>query len=522
MVTIGKNILENLTTGMYSDSKVSYREYVQNACDQIDKAIEQGIVSAEEAIIEIFIDKDQRYISIRDNATGSSAKDFRSDLGDIANSNKEQGKDKGFRGIGRLCGLAYCKTLKFTTSYKGENVGSVMICDAEKMRKMLRESKKYSIEDILEEILDFDTFDEKSEEHYFEVELIGINKQNTDLLNEKKVKDYLSFVAPVPYKNTFLLRDQIYSHAKTIGYVIDEYVVQVNGEQVFKEYTTKLKEQSGNNLKNYDEISRLEFNEFYNSANVMIAWMWVGLSRFEKAIPKLNTMRGLRLRQSNIQIGGEDVLQPLFKEPRGNSYFVGEVFAVSDDLIPNSQRNNFNETETRVEFENLLSIYFHDTLHKLYYGANEIKNVFRRQEELVEKVTEFKTKLDTNSFVDEPSKAKLQSEIERAKAEADKASKRLAKYDDVDETSPIAEVKKRISEKFNASELTEKVVSTDVQEVVEQEPSGKKGGDFVASSFSKLSRNERKLVSKVMSIITSNAPKEVAEDLIEKIKEEFR
>lgn len=27
MVIIGKNILENLTTGMYSDSKVSYREY---------------------------------------------------------------------------------------------------------------------------------------------------------------------------------------------------------------------------------------------------------------------------------------------------------------------------------------------------------------------------------------------------------------------------------------------------------------------------------------------------------------
>ncbi len=28
----GANILENLTTGMYKDSKVSYREYIQNAC----------------------------------------------------------------------------------------------------------------------------------------------------------------------------------------------------------------------------------------------------------------------------------------------------------------------------------------------------------------------------------------------------------------------------------------------------------------------------------------------------------
>ena len=31
MAVIGKNILENLTTGMYYDSKVIYREYIQNA-----------------------------------------------------------------------------------------------------------------------------------------------------------------------------------------------------------------------------------------------------------------------------------------------------------------------------------------------------------------------------------------------------------------------------------------------------------------------------------------------------------
>ena len=38
----GANILENLTTGMYQDSKIIYREYIQNACDQVDKAIKDG------------------------------------------------------------------------------------------------------------------------------------------------------------------------------------------------------------------------------------------------------------------------------------------------------------------------------------------------------------------------------------------------------------------------------------------------------------------------------------------------
>lgn len=522
MVTIGKNILENLTTGMYSDSKVAYREYVQNACDQMDKAIEQNIISSEDALIDIYLDEENRYISIKDNATGIPVNDFKKSLGDIANSDKEQGKDKGFRGIGRLCGLAYCKTLKFTASAIDEDVTSIMICDAEEMRRMLRENKKYTIEEILSKIIKFDTRSEELDQHFFEVELIGISSENTDLLDEKKVKEYLSFIAPVPYKNTFLLRDEIYSHANEIGYKIDEYNIKVNGEQVFKEYTTKLKEQNGTSLKNYDKISRLEFKDFYAPDGSMIAWMWVGLSRFEKSIPKINAMRGLRLRQANIQIGNADSLQNLFKESRGNNYFVGEVFSVSYDLIANSQRDYFNETKTRVLFETELRRYFHDTLHKLYYGANEIKNVFKRQEEFIEKVNEFQTKMKENSFIDEQSRQKLQSEIEKAREEAEKAKKKLTKYDDVDHTSPIAEVKKRISEKFKAIELIEKVETTDIKEVIEKEPPVKKGGNYAVDTLSKLSRNERKLVSKIWSIITNNAPKEVAEDIIEKIKEEFK
>ena len=40
-IRIGKNILENLTTGMYPDSRFIYREYIQNAADAIDDAIKK-------------------------------------------------------------------------------------------------------------------------------------------------------------------------------------------------------------------------------------------------------------------------------------------------------------------------------------------------------------------------------------------------------------------------------------------------------------------------------------------------
>ena len=238
MATVGKNILDNLTTGMYSDSKVIYREYIQNACDQIDLAVSVRLLAEEEGGVDIFIDMKKRHISIKDNATGIRAADFRENIGDIANSNKERGMHKGFRGIGRLCGLAYCKTLRFTTSYRGETIRSIMIGDAKKMREMLAENKKYTLDEIWDTIITYTTEPEKEEEHYFEVELIDVNKENADLLNEDKVRAYLSFVAPIPYKNTFFLREKIYAHAKRLGYRIDEYCIRLNGGQLFKEYTT--------------------------------------------------------------------------------------------------------------------------------------------------------------------------------------------------------------------------------------------------------------------------------------------
>lgn len=281
-------------------------------------------------------------------------------------------------------------------------------------------------------------------------------------------------------------------------------------------YTTKLKEQSGASLKNYDEISKLEFKDFRDTEGNLIAWMWVGLSRFEKQIPKVNAMRGLRVRSANIQLGNDDVLTDLFKETRGNYYFVGEVFAVDKRLVPNSQRDYFNENETRVLFEDLLRVYFFDVLHKLYYEANRVKNDYKRQEEYLAVVSEYQKK-EKSGFVNEEERQKLQFDIEKAKRSAEEARKRLDKLDNDDTSSPISEVRKSIGKKYEADKLKKKAEETTVATKTED-----KKKTFVTDSLSKLSRNERKLVSKILTIITDVAPKEIAEQIIDKIKEEMK
>jgi len=161
--TFGANIIENLTTGMYQDSKVAYREYIQNACDSIDKAVKDGLITKEEGRIEIWLDHGKRAITIEDNGTGIKSSDFMRVLGNIADSDKILGENKGFRGIGRICGLAYCEKLVFTTSFSGESVKSIMSCDANKMRSMLNESThgtKHSANEVLNAINSFDSASE--------------------------------------------------------------------------------------------------------------------------------------------------------------------------------------------------------------------------------------------------------------------------------------------------------------------------------------------------------------------------
>lgn len=516
MATIGKNILDNLTTGMYTDSIVMYREYIQNACDQIDLAIKHGLLSKSDGEIEINVDDKKRLIIIKDNATGVKAAEFRENLGDIANSNKQLGENKGFRGIGRLCGLAYCKTLTFTTSYAGENIASIMTCDAKKMRDMIYEKKKYTVDDIWDTVVKYDTCEADVDSHYFEVCLLDIRQECSDLLDEKHIKEYLNFVAPAPYKNTFILRNDVCKHAESVDYTIDEYRIFVNGSQIFKEYSTKLKEPNGNSLKLYDEISKLEFHDFYSSDGTLLAWVWIGLSRFEKSIPKVNHMRGLRIRSGNIQIGNDDVVQKLFKEARGNYYFVGEIFAVDSLLIPNSQRDYFNENEKRVEFEDELRKYFYDTLHKLYTDANKIKNAYKRQAEYIEKAQKFNE--DTsNGFVDDKARHDSEIQLERAKKEADEAVKQLKKFSGEDVLSPISIIHKNIGAKYNAKELRKQV-----EQINDVDNGADKKKVYVTDSMSKLSRNERKLIGKLLSVVNEVAPKDIADEIIAKIKEELR
>lgn len=508
----GANIIKNITTGMYQDSKVIYREYIQNSCDQIDEAIVEGLLLEGEGEIDIWLNFEQRKISIEDNATGIPAHEFVRILGNIADSDKQIGKDKGFRGIGRLCGLAYCKELRFTSTVKGEDTISIMCCDAERMRQLIDENsrgKKRTASEVLHIINKYES--EKTDDlnaHFFKVEMNGINIENEDLLDAKKIREYLSFVAPVPYQNTFIYREKVKKHAKEIAYNMDEYSIKLNGESVFKRYTTILKKGDASKM---DEVFDVEFKDFYDKKGELFTWMWVGLTQFKQSIPKINQMRGLRLRKENIQIGEEDALQKLFKQDRGNSYFIGEVFAVSNDLIPNSQRDYFNENPSRAYFEKELRRFFNDELHKIYYDGSSVNSAYKKINDFKEKDTEFREKDEKGDFVNEEHRATEFEKVQIAKKQAEDAQNKINRKKETAE-GMFAKVIERI-EKEHPQEQNIKVP---LKKKEKRERVIRR-----TDRLSAYSRNERKLITKIFGIILTAADSKTAEIIIKKIEDEL-
>lgn len=509
---IGKNILENLTSGMYTDSKFIYREYVQNAADAIDSAISQGIISKEDAKILINISSSDRTVCIEDNATGITQNEIGASLGNIADSDKDASINKGFRGIGRLGGLAYCKKLIFETSAINEPIKTVMIWNAELLHNILNNSlDKSDAASVIDKIVQINTEKAETSEHYFKVTLQDIKQSNNDLLDKKLITEYLSQVAPVDFNtNAFLLGRKIKEEMQNHGHNLDTYKVYINNDQLYKVYQTSLLDTDD---RKYDEIRDIDYKEFYNSKGELLAWGWVGISKFDKCIPEKNNLqRGIRLKKANIQLGGAETLNKLHKEPRGNGYFVGEIHAVHSDLKPNARRDYFNETSTLKDLEAKLKAYFIE-LYNLYHLANDQKNAIKKQQEYVQRKQEYEEKQKTGDFINPEDQKKSLKQLEELKYKAEKAKK------DSDRISKKAEGDERL--KRTVTLIKEKYGNdiTDISKIKEKNIENKK--IFRANKLNKLNREERKLIGKIYEILEKVLDPETKACVINKIEEEF-
>lgn len=506
---IGKDVIESLTIGMYDDSRFIYREYIQNAADQIDKARQQGLV--DEGEIHIQIDPEKKIISIEDDATGIEENKVVEILRNIAQSTKQRGVDKGFRGIGRLGGLGYCEKLVFETSFQGEAVKSVMTWDAIKLKSIINNrNQKEEASAVIDEVTALEKSKEKPESHYFKVTMFGVS--NKDLLDVKEIRNYLSMVAPVPFSKSFVYARKIYDELEKEGIKVDEYKTFINTDQLFKGYNSYIYEGTdANNRKKIGEVIDILFFKEHDNENNKLFWGWYGITEKNQSLNQINYSRGFRLRKANIQIGNEDTLTRFHRDRRFQFYFFGEVYGLHADLIPNARRDNFSETEIYYEFENKLKSFFHTTIHKLCYTASDVNSAVKAINSYNHIVEQFEKKKE-EGFIDKAEQKTFLDNIEKKKEEAVKAEKKLEsiKAKSGESLTPINKIIERATSNHTLA------IKSDVETEVSSKPV------FRTTKLSRLNKGEQKFLGNIFSIIQNVLPKETAELLIQKIEEEYK
>lgn len=346
IVQVGKYTLESLTTGMYSDPKIVYREYIQNSVDSLENAVSMGLIEQQSMRIDIIVNADNSYISIKDNGTGISAVDAPKTLMNVGNSKKRNSNNRGFRGIGRLGGMSYCDTLVFSTSAENEKIKTVISFDCKRLRHLLvpGEYEDMSLSAVLEEITTIQTLPEKEDKHYLCVEMKGVN-EFSDLLDIEAAKSYISQVAPLPYATRyFIYTSQLKVFLNNNGYSIEEFPIFVGEDEMDLEpiyKPNKSRFRSDRAKRTVDEITSMSYFDItIDGEKYALGWYgncgWYGFISDKE-------LSGFRVRKGNILIGDSKTMNAVFKEARFNGWTQGEIFIVTDKLIPNARRDDFEQ-----------------------------------------------------------------------------------------------------------------------------------------------------------------------------------
>lgn len=420
-VVIGKFTLESLTTGMYSDPRSVYREYIQNATDSIDEAVIAGQIEKRDGRIDLQLDKTERTISIRDNGLGINPRSAWSVLTDIGNSRKRHDTSRGFRGIGRLGGVSYCERLVFETSTTGSRDKATIAWDCSRLRELVQPGRgdSYNLEDVIREVVTETIEPWPEDESFFQVTMEGITLDS--LLDEDDVKSYLAQVAPVPFNSTrFVYGPDIRERLVALGHELEEYNIYVNDDfnPLYKPYKTWFRVNGKR-----DEVRGVEFVEARDSEGHVVLLFWYARTGWMGQVDDEDKeTRGLRLRKRNIQIGDETTLDGVFgalskSAVRFNKWCIGEVY-VFNNVVPNARRDNFEENAEYVRFR---------------YALDPcIKTVYRIPSRMSTERSNVKAMADARKLIDEVKnevKKGISSETQKQQVyqKLDRSRKKLSK-----------------------------------------------------------------------------------------------
>ena len=346
---MGPEVFELVTSAMYDQPLAMYREYIQNSADAIMTSKDPG-----GGVIKVAIDPIAREVTIRDNGPGLSHEQACRALLPIGKSEKRRDRNVGFRGVGRLAGLAFAEVVSFATRTREDSTVTVVEWNGSRVRKRVRETGR-----VGQSIHDCVTVKKIAAgavpTHFFTVRIAGIHRFAAGtILNSDAVKTYISQVCPVPFGGAFPFRSHLEQLFEDIELPTSLNIYICGDESpIFRPFGEDIR-LSANRRDRYTDLEAVRVPAVGRSAG-LAAIGWIAHSSYLGAIPKGAAIRGIRARIGKIQIGDETVFDHLFPQARFNRWCIGEVHILDANVIPNGRRDYFEVGPHTRNLENHLS-----------------------------------------------------------------------------------------------------------------------------------------------------------------------
>lgn len=429
---MGKRILETLTSSLYFDPSVLFREYVQNS---LDSKIHCGM-SIDDFNVEIVINKKDKKITITDNGPGIPFEEFNKKMVSFGGSTKSR-EEIGYRGIGRLSALPFCDKLIFKN--KTINNTQIQVCewDSKAYKNFLDDGKDQSLESIFDEICSFKTEESSECNQCFSVVIENYTEEIESIICDKGFESRLKKLLPLKYNPNFTKSSEIISAYKEYLHKdMNQYMcnVSLDGVPLYKEYsndelgaigirTVRIAIKSGSELQTIGFI----WHTFDQKIEVRDSW-------------KKNGIEGIFVRSKNIQMGSNFTIankldgiaamtySEMYATLRGVS---GELHICTNLLEDNSGRDWFKPSSELRSLIDVLNQYL--VLVKKYrYQSSKYYNAVNSNKDDSEKE---KTILDLKEKTKSALANLLNENIEEAEKIVTKYDAPVAKESDQSDSS---------------------------------------------------------------------------------------
>lgn len=336
------SLIKAVTVGLYPNRKHILREFVQNAYDGLT-ALRRADPSKPLWPVEIAVVGPS--LTIADRGIGMSGEKMQ-EYRYLGYSEKQPGMDAGFRGIGKFSPVTACERIVVRSSKLGEPKKYEVVIEAAEMLAHEKREKNAPLEEVLEKYTSVEAADENPDEHYTFVELYGIKPDSQELLAEPSIREYLTRVAPLPFDPHFKYGPDVTSRLQALVPNYMPIEVKLNGAPVFKPLI--------------DNYSMPEFETVYadDQSQKLIAVAWycghTGRGQFQEQDVEdggrhRHPHSGLVFRVSNFTVGDPLLTRrALWSSTPERAYnFFGEIHVLDHEVLPTSDRDNFEQSEAR-------------------------------------------------------------------------------------------------------------------------------------------------------------------------------